>query len=145
MDYDKKYIDSLSNITFDNINVIPDWKKELWVNLIKKEAEENWIYEKLAVEYEKLFEKYILLKNENNELIKCRQRFFDLNIEIETLKRENNKLKNENISIMSENIEKNKSFSKLKDDNEKLIESLLESKEKESELQNKIFELEMRK
>lgn len=145
MENNKKYIDIIANITFDNINIIPDWKKELWINLIKKETEEDWIYEKIVVEYEKLFENYILLKNENNELISCRKKFFDLNIEIETLKKENNKLKNENTSLMSENIEKNKFFSKLKDDNDKLIETLLESKEKESELQNKIFELQMRK
>jgi hypothetical protein len=136
-------LNDLIEITFQNQDDFPEWKKNLWIELIQKNSKEMW-------PYEKIIKNYINLRNANDNLHKDNKRLRDLGIkndELEymliSLRNENTVLKQENESLKNENDEKNKLYNKIKGENSVMVNSLLRAKEIESELHNKIFELEL--
>jgi hypothetical protein len=140
MDLEKELLLDLSIIKKN----IPEWQKQLWIELMQKTAKETWSYEKIIKEYSnlrqehyKLQEQYEKIKDSGSKNIKMEENILDLKSENNFLKSENNSLKNENIQIKL-------FYEKIKDENTNLLNSLLKAKELEAELQNKIFELEMK-
>jgi hypothetical protein len=131
---------SLSNKTILNL---PSWQKQLWIELIQRNAKESWPYETIIKEYTilrddycKLQEQYEKIKDSGTKNVKLGENVLSLQSEIIALKCDNESLKRENI-------EKHILYEKIKEENSNLLNSILKAKEIEALLQNKILDLEI--
>lgn len=111
----------IMNVENMKYNDIPEWKKNLCVNYICRNAKETWGFEKIVNEYSKLQMMYDKLENEYLKV---------MNININEIQKMNTLLKEENDSLRDEINEKNIICDKLKLENDNLINTIIALKEK---------------
>jgi hypothetical protein len=141
MDENKELLENLSK---SQLPELPDWQKNLWIGLIYKNAKESWPHENIIKEYIFLRDEHYKLKKKYDDIKESGMKYIKLEENLLSLKSEINLLKHENESLKSENIEKTSSYNKIKAENNNLLNSMLKSKKLEAELQNKIFDLELK-
>jgi hypothetical protein len=138
---------NLIELTLSNnnrtITNLPLWQKQLWVELIQRNAKESWPYEMIIEEYNALRENYRKLEEQYDKIKDSGEKNVKLGDSITLLENNIEILKADNESLKRENIEKQKSYEKIKEENANLLNSIIKAREIEAFLQNKILELEI--
>lgn len=129
----------------ENHNEIPEWKKHLWMQLIRRNTESSWPYEGIIKDYNELRSKYYSLYDQTKKIKEIGEKYHEIDKIISSLENENKNLKQEMKSLKIETEMKLSSYEKIKKENNHLVSAILKAKQTEVELQNKIFELESKK
>lgn len=140
MENKKKLIDMF--LPNKEIERIPDWQKQLWMELISRNAKESWPYEKIINEYSALRESYCNIQNQYEKIKDSGEKNVVLNENISQMKSKINEIIMENKSLRNENQEMKINHNKIIEENSDLLNQILKAKDIEAELQDKILELE---
>jgi hypothetical protein len=136
----KKMIDTF--LPYKEIEKIPEWQKQMWIELMSRNAKESWPYEKIINEYTALRESYYNIQDQYEKIKDSGEKNVILNDNISTIKNKFNEIKMENESLRKETGEIKLCCEKIKNENAELLNQLLKAKDIEAELQDKILELE---
>lgn len=135
--------ENLFNVTFDgNTDNIPQWKKNIWINYFANEAKNNWIYDDLIKNYNLLLQDNSSLKKENKKLSDYNKKTLDIEEKYKILLENYSELKHDNKFLAINSDIDSDNYSKLKKDNDNMIQQILQYKNKICELETYIFELE---
>lgn len=136
----KKMIDMF--LPHKEMERIADWQKQIWMELLSRNAKESWPYEKMIEEYSALRESYYNIQEQYEKIKDSGERNIVLNENINNMKKKINEMVMENQSLRNENNEMKNNHNKLKDENNNLLNQVLKAKDVEAELHDKILELE---